>query len=477
MQPDSPAPKRMVRFLLGSRSDWHLTRPRWPRLRSGLHLVGPIAVALSTLASYVAFAGATGDGGSVALGLWVGAASIILMSWSFLLAVRLRWMERFFGGLDSIYRVHRWAGTLAVVLMFLHTSIEPEIEGGIRGASRSVAETAEDLAGTGELMIYGLVALSLVRIFPYRLWRLTHKLLGIPFAFACWHFFTAEKPYANASAWGWWFGFWMIAGIVAYLARVFVRDMAARGQEFQVVAAEHSGSTTRLELKPLGRPLGHQTGQFAFLKLKTSGMSEPHPFTIASSPHRTNLVFYIRHLGDWSQRLTTLHLIGTRATLEGPYGQFQPHSPDHEPSLWIAGGVGITPFLAALDTDEPILQRPTLLYAVRSVENNPIVDLLMDAERQGRVKLRIFTSETGRLTPAALDEEFPNGLAGVHVALCGPNGLVTSMADAAAARGAAAIETEDFDIRQGFGPERSTEIDSVLKRGLQRTQVVLSQAD
>jgi predicted ferric reductase len=434
-------------------------------------------VLASLAASWPAFSGATGEGGNVALGLWVGAISILLMSWSFLLALRPKVLEPIFGGLDSMYRVHRWAGALAVVFMFLHTSIEPEIEGGIRGAGESLADTAEDLAGTGELMLYVLIGLSIIRLFPYRLWRWTHKLLGIPFAFACFHFFTAEKTYANGSAWGWWFGSWMVLGLVAFVARVFGRDMVARGNQYRVVAAEHQGSTTRLELAPLGKPVGQQLGQFVFLKLDVPGMSEPHPFTIASSPDNPNLEFFIRHLGDWTDRLPETDLVGSRVLVEGPYGTFEPIGHDDQPVVWVAGGVGITPFLAALDREpSPGAVVPTLLYAVRDVDGNPIVERLIAAEQAGRVDLHLFGPGTGRLSPADLDRLFPDGMNNYHVALCGPAGLVRSMADASLKRGAAEAETEDFDIRSGFGPDRSRELDELVRKGSGDAKTVLADA-
>ena len=454
--------RNALHFFLGRPSDWHLRRPTLPRIHLGPNLLGPLAVLASCLVSWPAFAGATGEDGNVALGLWVGAVSILLMAWSFILALRPKILEPLFGGLDSMYRVHRWAGSLAVAFMFWHTSIEPEIEGGIRGAAESVADQAEDLAGAGEMMLYVLIGLSLARIFPYRFWRWTHKLLGIPFVFASWHFFTAEKTYANGSAWGWWFGFWMVAGIVTYLWRVVGLDMFRRGNPHRIVAAEHIGSTTRIELEPIGKPLGQDLGQFAFLKLEVPGMSEPHPFTIASAPERGNLEFFIRHLGDWSAKLPDHDLVGAKVHVEGPYGEFEPLGHAGERPVWIAGGVGITPFLAALDREDLGTETPTLFYAVRSIEDNPIVDRLREAEAAGRVDLHLFTTATGRLTPEALDIQFPNGMTGCHVALCGPAGLVSSMADAARSRGASRTETEDFDIRQGFGPERSQEISDAI---------------
>ena len=255
--------ERLGRMAVGRPADWRVPAPDLSALRPGAALLGPLAMVASTVAGWFAFAGAVGDGGgSVALGLFVGAAAIVLMAWSFVLAVRVRLLEPLFGGLDRMYQAHRWAGTLSVLLMFLHVRLEPEVEGGIRGASEAVADMAEGLAGVAEYTIYGLVALSLLRWFPYRWWRLTHKLLGIPFAFASWHFYTAEKTYANGSGWGWYFGSIMVAGLVAFVWRVIGRDVVARGRRYRVAATRVHGSTLEVELSPLGRKLTHRPGQF-----------------------------------------------------------------------------------------------------------------------------------------------------------------------------------------------------------------------
>ena len=93
----------MIDFLhrvLGRRSDWHLVRPTIRPVRPGLRWLGPLAIVASCAFSWSAFTGAQGDDGGVALGLYVGALAILLMAWSFVLALRLRLLERFFGGLD-----------------------------------------------------------------------------------------------------------------------------------------------------------------------------------------------------------------------------------------------------------------------------------------------------------------------------------------------------------------------------------------
>ncbi len=464
----------IARTMLGRPRDWRLPPTGLVpsrRLRPHLGWLGPLVVLASCLAIWPAFAGARGEeGGSVAFGLYIGAVSIVLMAWSFVLAVRARWMEPFFGGMDRIYRAHRWAGALAIPTMFLHTSIEPEIEGGIRGAAESVAESAEGLAGVGEYMLYALVAISLVRWFPYRWWRWTHKTLGIPFAFASWHFYTAEKTYANTSAWGWFFNGVMVAGLAAWVHRVGLRDMFTRGHRYRITRTEVDASTIEIELEPVGRKLDHHAGQFAVLKLDAPGLTEPHVFTIASSPDSPVMRFFIRDLGDWSHKLLAADLVGTTARIEGPYGHFEPVPSSPGRTIWVAGGVGITPFLSQIDAlapGEPGPTTPHLIYCVPDASAATARAALRAAADEGRITLDVVASRDGRrfgpdMLTAALAGHDP---ATAHVATCGPAGLVKAAASAADRAGVTSIMTEDFDIRSGVGPDLSRQIDRLLPVG------------
>ena len=462
----SPSPSAWRR-LLGRPIDWHIRRPRLRIARPRLAWLGPLVVVASVLVGWPAFSGAQGEDGNVAFGLFIGAASIVLMAWSFVLAIRLRFLERFFGGLDSMYRVHRWAGSLAVLAMFLHTSAEPEIEGGIRGASRAMAEQAEGLAGIGETLLYILVGLSLLRWFPYRIWRWTHKLLGIPFIFACFHFFTAEKTYANGSAWGWYFGSIMAAGIAAWVWRTGIISALLPGHRYRVATATVRGATLDLELEPEGRPMPHEAGQFAVVKIQEPGLREPHIFTIASPPNADRLRFYIRDLGDWSARIQEHDLLGARVIVEGPYGRFQPYGHADGATVWVAGGVGITPFLSAIEGLAPgadHVDRPTLVYCVPSRDDATAIDALERAAADGRIRLEMFASAEGRrFTPERFLAAVGADLPGAHVAVCGPAGLVADVAEVAREAGASEVETEDFDIRSGFGPDMSREIDRMVR--------------
>ena len=462
----------LARRLAGRPGDWQLRRPVIRAPRPSRSWFGSLLVVVSLAVSWFAFAGAVGEDGDASFALFVSAASILLMAWSFVLAVRISLLESLFGGLDRMYRIHRWCGTLAVVAMFLHTSSDPDVEQGIRGASKATANSAESLAGTGEVMLYILVAISILRWFPYRYWRWTHKLLGVPFAFACFHFFTAEKPYANGSAWGWWFGFFMVAGLVAWIVRVVGRDVLAPGTPYRVVATDLVGSTLDLRLAPTGKPLQFVAGQFAALKVQHRGLREPHIFTIAAAPSESELRFFIRDLGDWTAKMQHADLVGTKVIVEGPYDRFEPTG-DGRPTVWIAGGVGITPFLSASASLEPQPDgsRPVLLCSVSDRDDAMALEYLEQAQQDGIIDLLVLASAEGnRFDDSTLMQRFgERGLTGAHVAVCGPAGLVAAAERAARALGATTIEREDFDIRQGFGPDLSADIERVTSRATKRT--------
>lgn len=461
--------ERTLRTVVGRPSDWRLERPSTPNgPRLGKHWIGPVVALASMLVGWIAFKNAQSDEGEGGVGfaLFIGSVSILLMAWSNMLATRLRVFEVLFGGLDRAYRWHRWFGAVAVGAMWLHTQTVDDVK-GIRGASRDVAKAAEDLAGTATNILYALVAISLLRWIPTRWWRMTHKLLIVPYVFACWHFYTATKPYANDSAWGRWFLAFMLAGIAAWVYRVVWRDMVNRGRTHRVSRIERVENTLVIDLESIGRPLRFANGQFAFLKFSIPGMTEPHPFTIASAPSNDGLRFMIRNLGDWTSRLGDLVRVGTRVRVEGPYGGLE-LEPLHDGGevLWIAGGVGITPFIGKALTRVPNdACIPHLFYCVRSRDDAPGLVDLERAHLEGRIILHLHASDEGsRLTGADITRTFgEGGLHSAHVVMCGPQSLVKAMRRAVRDLGAHHVHVEAFDIRSGFGPDLSCDVDRLLR--------------
>ena len=92
--------RRIVTAMMGRRSDWRLDRvPHLGVPRPGRHWVGPVIAIGSILIGWFAFDDTIGDD-NVGFALFIGSASIVMMAWSFFLALRLQANEALFGGLD-----------------------------------------------------------------------------------------------------------------------------------------------------------------------------------------------------------------------------------------------------------------------------------------------------------------------------------------------------------------------------------------
>lgn len=344
------------------------------------------------------------------------------------------------------------------------SSWSPKSKAVFDGLLSTFKDTATDAAGLAETTFYVLVAIGLVRWVPFRWWRLSHKLMGVPFAVAAFHTVTVEKPFVPHSTWSVALIAVSVVGLVAWLWRVIGRDALRPGLPHRVVSAVLHERTLELELAPLGRPLRHRAGRFAFVKMQLPGLREPHPFTIASSPDDAHLRFFVRDLGDWTAAIHQQDLVGTLVHVEGPYGRFEPLPQERsgQPIVWVAGGVGITPFLSVLATlpaGDQAGGRPLLIYSVQRAEIATAIDVLRRAEAEGRIDLELVESAEGRRLDATLLRELVGGdLTGAHVAACGPKGLVATVDRTARRLGADKIESEDFDIRSGVGPDLSRDI-------------------
>jgi predicted ferric reductase len=128
-------------------------------------------------------------------------------------------------------------------------------------------------------------------------------------------------------------------------------------------------------------------------------------------------------LGDCTRNIQALEP-GVAVRLQGPYGTFLLDRPS-APEIWIAAGIGITPFLALL-RDHPVTQHIDLVYIHRESENTPYEkELQTYAINQ---ELLQFHSLTMTNDPAFLFTWLSNiaRLNQRQVYLCGPSPLIAS---------------------------------------------------
>jgi len=178
-----------------------------------------------------------------------------------------------------------------------------------------------------------------------------------------------------------------------------------------------------------------------------------HPFTIASADHGDRTVtFAIKALGDYTRTLTRKLSVGNPVEVEGPYGRFDISRVNRRArQIWVAGGIGITPFIAWL---EALQGRPApgfcadLHYSVRDAETDPFVERLKSlCATLPDVRLHVHDKHSGPLTAEALAEE-RQGQKQLEVWFCGPRGFADTLRERLRAlSGRIRFHQEAFEMR------------------------------
>jgi predicted ferric reductase len=187
-------------------------------------------------------------------------------------------------------------------------------------------------------------------------------------------------------------------------------------------------------------------GQFAFVSFESGPTREQHPFTISSGAH-SDVRFSIKAAGDFTEGLLSGIPDTSIATVEGPYGAFD-YRRGQQHQLWLAGGIGITPFLSMAED----LDAETRVFLVWSVhdEREAVYELELSrvsGEKQNFDWLVHSTSERGHLDISASGFDFePNDYS---VFICGPlpmrRALVRQLKALGVNRGQ--IHFEEFRLR------------------------------
>ncbi|NYT62018.1 ferric reductase-like transmembrane domain-containing protein [Alcaligenaceae bacterium] len=371
-------------------------------------------------------------------GLW----SIALMSLVMVLAVRPAWLEKPLGGMDRMYRLHKWAGILAISFAIMHWLLDMSsdlLKALIGKAGRppkfdlaGLAELGRPLAkDMGEWIIYALIAMLLITLwkrFPYKFWRYLHRVMPVAYLGLAFHAVVLAPPWYWSQPIGMLLAVCLAAGTVASivtLAGLIGKNRRVHGSITSI--ARPSATITEITCKLGSTWPGHRAGQFAFVTFDRA--EGAHPFTIASADQHDGMVtFQIKALGDYTTHLADTLVTGQALTVEGPYGYFDfTRSDSQARQIWIAGGIGITPFLAWLESlqSEPADKHAAdLHYFVRDAGADPFIDQLQSlCNSLPNITLHVHGND--RNNPVADAALFNTGISQDHseVWFCGPGGL------------------------------------------------------
>lgn len=376
---------------------------------------------------------------------WAGAGLLVS---SLMLMVRSSRLAGLLGGLERMYRWHHRSGLAAYVLLLAHP-----LALAVNGWVESPKLAWEVLApwdqswplwlGWGALLLLmiGLAATFAVQL-AYRLWRMLHPLLGLAALLGLLHIYVLlGEPWP-------FLGLAMLAAL-ALGWRLLISDLGMAALPYRVQGiVRRAAGTVELDLAPCAGSLAPGPGQFVLVRFEHGphyrACGEYHPFTVSGTGPGGLLRLTIKALGPCSQRIQGIEA-GVLAHVQGPFGCFLQDAPER-PQLWVAGGIGITPFIARLRAG-PCEQPTTLIYLFRDTADAAFLDELdMLAAADPALHLRTVATGTGLADFATLLAAVADP-AQREVFVCGPPGMTAALMPHLRRLGAHGVHAERFAFR------------------------------
>ncbi|TYZ59750.1 hypothetical protein PybrP1_009825 [[Pythium] brassicae (nom. inval.)] len=166
--------------------------------------------------------------------------------------------------------------------------------------------------------------------------------------FICYHSFHGAACWMGALQ----APYWLVLPTIVY-ARECQQRRRIPSSETRVVRYKIKQDTLILRLtKPASFGPQLLPGmKFVFVQAPSISRVEWHPFSISSAPHDDFLQLHIQQVGFWTHELSVqlrLERSDLKLRVSGPIGSSTSHFGRYEVVVFIAAGIGVTPFLSAL---------------------------------------------------------------------------------------------------------------------------------
>ncbi len=163
-------------------------------------------------------------------------------------------------------------------------------------------------------------------------------------------------------------------------------------------------------------------------------------FSIASAPFEDELIFATRMRDSAFKRSLKSVPLGTELKIDGPMGSFVLHKNVNKPAVFLAGGIGITPFLSIVTqaAHDHAAHQLYLFYSNHRPEDAPFLDSLRRLEKDNpnfhfipsmtdmEKSRRAWDGERGFIERGMLTK-YLNNLNGPIYYLAGPPAMVAAM--------------------------------------------------
>jgi predicted ferric reductase/mono/diheme cytochrome c family protein len=325
------------------------------------------------------------------------------------------------------------------------------------------------------------IAMTLFARLGHEVFVYVQRSFGFIFLVATYHVFTTDGAADESAALNLYMATLATLGVSAFLYRSLLGNVLVRRRRYRVTAVNRLDDfVTEIVMDPVEEPLDFTPGQFVFVNFRSLALSEQfrpvdisvqrqvfsiragdvsnqfHPFSITSAPTERTLRITVKAVGDYTRALRGLEE-GADAVVEGPYGSFSHRDLPGREQIWLAGGIGVTPFLSMARSlryaNEPAVD---FYYCVEHAEEAHFLDELR-AVAARRKDFRVFLlarDEVGFVTAEQLANE-SGELTTREILICGPPAMIESLRSQLTAHGVPGerIHAEEF----GFAKLGSSE--------------------
>jgi ferredoxin-NADP reductase len=241
---------------------------------------------------------------------------------------------------------------------------------------------------------------------------------------------------------------------MAVLASTYMAVLKHREEIAEGTMALHLEKPSGFEFRP---------GQSIDLTLinppESDSQGNSRAFSIASAPCEKDLLIATRIRDTAFKRTMQALPTGTSLKVDGPFGYFTLHRSPTRAAVFLAGGIGITPFLSMVRqaAHDQLSQQLYLFYSNRRPEDAAFLEVLAQLTKTNsrfhfipsmsemEKSHREWTGETGPIDQEMLNRYLP-ALLGPMYYVAGPPAMVAAMRQMLATAGVDEddIRTEEF---------------------------------
>jgi predicted ferric reductase len=375
----------------------------------------------------------TPGGPVLAISTVTGLVGTILAWIMVVLAARVPALERAVGQ-PKVMRWHRaiapWAigfilahviAAIGAAALAAHTSFASATVQTVTSSAALVEATV----AAAVIVVVGAISVPRVRTrIPRERWWLVHVTLYAALGLAVLHEVALGPSFVtHPAARVVWIAAWLAAAAGVLAFRVLGPLLRSRRLALSVSSVRELADGRFVEVCVDGHaPLPRLGGQYLLWRFHDGArVLEAHPFTVLPGGRETELRLVARRVGDFTDRLAHLP-VGTRVSIEGPYGAFTIAERTERRSVLVAGGAGQTAICALLGDlgadAEPVV-------VVRASEEADVV-LREELERlvaARRGRLRVLVGSRGEVPLRTIFDGIDR-LDAVDVWIAGPSQFV-----------------------------------------------------